>query len=271
MKVTVPFQILSSFLTQLVVRRHLIWTFVRRDLRSRYVGSIMGLCWSVVHPLVLLAAYSFVFQVIFRVRPPLGRTDSFAVFLFCGLLPWLYFQDTLQRSCTSVVEQRNLIQKTLFPSEVLPLTLAASNLVTHLFGLAVLLALLIYLDLLTWTVWLLPAWFFWMVLLALGLGWLLAALQVFLRDTAQVLSVLLVFWFWFTPIFYRVEMVPPRFRPWLSLNPLTHVVEGYRLLLLEGRVPAAESWLALAGFSLAIFFLGGLAFRGMKREFADAL
>ena len=271
MKVTVPFQILSSFLTRLVVRRHLIWTFVRRDLRSRYVGSIMGLCWSVVHPLVLLAAYSFVFQVIFQVRPPLGRTDSFAVFLFCGLLPWLYFQDTLQRSCTSVVEQRNLIQKTLFPSEVLPLTLAASNLVTHLFGLAVLLALLLYLDLLTWTAWLLPAWFFWMLLLALGLGWLLAALQVFLRDTAQVLSVLLVFWFWFTPIFYRVDMVPPRFQPWLRLNPLTHVVEGYRLLLLEGRIPGPESWLALAGFSLAIFFLGGLAFRGMKREFADAL
>ena len=271
MKITVPFQILSSFLTQLVVRRHLIWTFVRRDLRSRYVGSVMGLCWSVLHPLVLLAAYTFVFQVIFQVRPLLGRTDSFAVFLFCGLLPWLYFQDTLQRSCTSVVEQRNLIQKTLFPSEVLPLTLAVSNLVTHLFGLTVLLALLVYLDLLTWTACLLPAWSFWLMLLALGLGWLAAALQVFLRDTAQVLSVLLVFWFWFTPIFYQVERVPPRFQPWLRLNPLTHVVEGYRLLLLEGRVPAPESWLALAGLSLATFFLGGLVFRGMKREFADAL
>ena len=111
--------------------------------------------------------------------------------------------------------------------------------------------MLLYLDLLTWTVWLLPAWSFWMLLLALGLGWLLAALQVFLRDTAQVLSVVLVFWFWFTPIFYRVDMAPPRFQPWLQLNPLTHVVEGYRLLLLEGRVPAPESWLALAGFSLA--------------------
>ena len=226
MKVTVPFQILSSFLTQLVVRRHLIWTFVRRDLRSRYVGSVMGLCWSLLHPLVLLVAYTFVFQVIFQVRPELGRTDSFAVFLFCGLLPWLYFQDTLQRSCTSVVEQRNLIQKTLFPSEVLPLTLAASNLVTHLFGLAVLLSVLLYLGLLTWTVWLLPAWFFWLMLLALGLGWLLAALQVFLRDTAQVLTVLLVFWFWFTPIFYQLERVPPRFQFWLRLNPLTHVRGG---------------------------------------------
>ena len=271
MKISILIQILKSFLSQLFLRRHLIWTFVLRDLKSRYVGSIMGICWSVFHPLVLLAAYTFVFGVIFQVRPRLEVTDNFAVFLFCGLLPWLYFQDTVQRSCTSVIEQRNLIQKTLFPAEIIPITLAVSNVVTHLLGMVVLLALLLYLDLLSWSVLLLPAWLFCLVLLSLGLGWMVAALHVFLRDTAQVLSVLLVFWFWFTPIFYQAEIVPVRYREWLGFNPLAHVVEGYRSVLLEGQVPDLQSWLVLSVFSLFFFFLGGLVFRGMKREFHDVL
>ncbi len=260
-----------NFVSRVERQRHLIWNFVRRDLRSRYVGSIMGFFWSVIHPLVLLVCYSFVFSVIFQVRLRGPLPDNFPIFLFCGILPWLYFQDTVQRSATSVVENGNLIRKTLFPSEILPLTLALSNLVTHGVGLLILLAALLWLGTLSAAALLLPVYLLLLALLALGLGWLVAALQVFLRDSAQLLTVAMTLWFWFTPIFYQRELVPERFRPLMAYNPLVYVVEGYRRLLLEGRPPDWAGVAALAGFSLAVFALGGAVFRATKREFADVL
>jgi lipopolysaccharide transport system permease protein len=254
-----------------VLRRHLIWNFARRDLRKRYIGSFMGFFWTVVHPLVLLVSYTFVFSVIFQIRPGLSRVDNFALFAFCGILPWLYFQDTVLRSCTSVTDNGNLIKKTLFPSEILPITVLLSNLVTHLAGFGILLAVLIYMGLLTPVALAIPVIVLPLLVFSLGIGWLAAALQVFLRDTAQVLSVMLVFWFWFTPIFYEVERVPEPFRSWIVLNPMTHVVEAYRGLLLENRLPDAAPLLLLYAAAVAVFALGGLVFRNTKRQFVDVL
>ncbi|RPJ86355.1 MAG: ABC transporter permease [Acidobacteria bacterium] len=261
----------GNFFRKVLLQRHLIWNFVLRDLKTRYVGSFMGLFWSVIHPLVLLISYTFVFSVIFQVRPSLKAIDNFALFAFCGMLPWLYFQDTVVRSCTSVIDQSHLIRKTLFPSEILPLVVALSNLVTHVIGFAILLVALISYGVLGWASLLIPAYLFLLLLLAVGLGWLVASLQVFLRDTAQVLSVLMVFWFWFTPIFYQVEHVPSPYRSAIQLNPLTYVVEGYRDLLLENVLPNPYSFLVLLLFSVAVFGLGGFVFRNTKREFVDVL
>lgn len=260
-----------NFFRKIILQRHLIWNFVIRDLRSRYVGSLMGFFWSIIHPLVLLLAYTFVFTIVFRFKPGVTGTDNFAIFLFCGILPWLYFQDTVVRSCHSVVGHSNLIRKTLFPSEVLPITVVLANLVTHLIGLSVLLVVLLYLRTLGWAVLALPAYFLLLILFSLGLSWFLAALQVFLRDVAQILSVLMVFWFWVTPIFYSVEMIPPAYRSWMRFNPLSHVVEGYRRVLLENRFPDPTSLLLLLGLAVAAFVLGGWVFRNTKREFIDVL
>ena len=260
-----------SFLRKIVLHRSLVWNFVIRDLKNRYVGSFMGFFWSVIHPLVLLLSYTFVFSIVFNIRPQLRQIDNFAVFLFCGILPWLYFQDTLVRSCSSVVDHSHLVRKTLFPTEILPLILALSNLVTHLVGFAILLIVLLYMNTIGWAIILMPLYLVFLIVLALGLGWLTAALHVFLRDTAQILSVTLVFWFWFTPIFYQLEMVPGGYRTWIRFNPLTHVVEGYRRMLLENRWPEIESLLWLGACALVAFILGGVVFRNSKREFADVL
>ena len=264
-------RICLNFLHGLSQRRHLIWNFVRRDLRARYVGSLVGFFWSVLHPLVLLVSYNFVFSVVFQIRPQVRTTDNFAVFLFCGILPWLYFQDTLLRACQSVTENSNLIRKTLFPSEVLPLTIALSNSVTHVIGLLILAGVLLYLGLLGPLAGFIPLYFILLGLLALGFGWLLSAIQVFLRDTAQLLSVVLIFWFWFTPIFYTLEMVPESLQVGVYLNPLTHVVEAYRRLLLENRLPELSSTLLLVGYAVTFLALGGWVFRSTKREFVDVL
>jgi lipopolysaccharide transport system permease protein len=261
----------ANFFRKIVLQRHLIWNFAVRDLKKRYVGSFMGFFWTVVHPLVLLASYTFVFSIIFQIRPGLSRVDNFAVFAFCGILPWLYFQETVMRSCTSVTDNGNLIKKTLFPSEILPITVLLSNLATHLAGFGILLAVLAYMNLLNLSTLAIPIVLLPLLILSLGLGWLAAALQVFLRDTAQVLSVLLVFWFWFTPIFYEVERVPAPFKAWIALNPMSHVVEGYRSLLLENRWPDFSTLLHLYLAAAVAFVIGGLVFRNTKRQFADVL
>lgn len=263
--------VLLNFFRKVALQRHLIINFVVRDLKSRYVGSLMGLFWAVVHPFVLLVCYTFVFSIVFKVRAESLTTGNFAIFLFCGILPWLYFQDTVLRCCNSVVENSNLIRKTLFPSEILPISMALSNTFTHLLGVAILLVVLLFAGLIAWTTLFLPVYLFLLVLLSLGLGWLCAALQVFLRDTLQVVSVVMVLWFWFTPIFYSLEMVPSILRPLILMNPLTYVVEGYRRSLLEGRWPDLEHLLVLFLFSAIVFLLGGYVFRNTKREFVDVL
>lgn len=263
--------ILANFVRKLVLQRNLIWNFVRRDLRARYVGSLMGFFWAVIHPLVLLTSYSFVFSIVFRIRPYQSATENFALYLFCGILPWLYFQDTLARSCTSVTDHAHLIRKTVFPSEILPVSLLLSNLVYHLIGLGIVCLVLAAAGLLKWTVLLMPLYLGALMLLCLGLGWFTAAVQVFVRDAAQILSVLLVFWFWLTPVFYSLDQVPEKYRPYLQANPLAMAVRGYRDCLLEGRTPVWQELVILWLVAAAAFAAGGLVFRMTKREFADVL
>ena len=281
-----------NFVKKLVQHRDLIRSMVQRDLRSRYVGSAMGIFWSVIHPLVLLASYTFVFSVI--IKHPLGLgggTGSFAVYLFCGILPWMMFQETLIRSSNVVVEHSNLITKTLFPAEILPVSILMANLVNHLISVAVFLVMILF----YWQVpdravlWqlsnvgvssirayvlLVPIYLFALMLFALGLSWIVSSIQVFLRDTAQVVTVLLTFWFWFTPIFFdesHVRRVSTKLAFVMHFNPLAEVVIAYRKCLLTAEMPSLEGLILLYSVALITFVSGGLVFRYTKRSFADVL
>ncbi len=268
-----PWIILSSFLRKLWVQRGLIRNFVARDLKARYIGSFMGFFWSVIHPIVLLVSYTFVFSVIFGQRPlPDSGTTSFPLFLFCSILPWLFFQDTLQRSSTVVIDNANLVTKTLFPSEILPVTMLLSGLVNHLIGFGILLVILLFtLGKVSLYILLVPVYFLVLMLFTLGISWFVSSLNVFVRDVSQVLSVILTFWFWFTPIFYAPERFPRNLHFLVKWNPLAHVVTGYRDCLLRMQMPDLGSLSLLAAASFLVFALGGLFFRKTKREFVDVL
>jgi ABC-type polysaccharide/polyol phosphate export permease len=261
------------FLRNLVERRALVAQLVRRDFKQRYVGSAAGWLWGVIHPLVLLASWTFVFQVCLKVSPPPGEvTQNYTMFLFCGFLPWMLFQETVTRSAGSLVEQANLITRTVFPSEVVPVSIFLSSLIHHLIGLAlVVTAVAITLDSISPMVLLLPVYMFFVGLLAVGVGWIVSSLHVYLRDTAQVLSVIMTLWFWITPIFITEAQIPPRFRPLVAWNPMSWVVRAYRERLLSTRWPSWEELAVLAAYSAAVFVLGGLFFRHLKRGFADVL
>ncbi len=264
--------ICQNFLRKLLLQRNLLRNLVVRDLKSRYIGSLMGFFWAVIHPLMLLFTYTFVFSVVLRQKALVKTgTDSFALFLFCGILPWLLFQDTVIRSVNMVIDYANLVKKTKFPVEMVPLSLFLANLVAHWIGLGILLLALAWSQGLYGRVLLLPLLWIILFLFSLGLGWLVATLQVFLRDTAQVLQVVMTLWFWFTPIFYTLDMLPERLRPLAQFNPMSVVVDGYRACLLQGRSPDPAALLQGFLVSLAIFILGGAVFRVGKREFSDVL
>jgi ABC-type polysaccharide/polyol phosphate export permease len=199
-------------------------------------------------------------------------TQNYTMFLFTGYLPWLLFQETVTRSSTSLLDQSNLITKTLFPAEIVPVSIFLSSLVSHLMTLTlVVAAVFVWLDHFSVMIFFLPLYMLFAGMFAVGIGWIVSSLQVYLRDTSQLMMVLLTLWFWGTPIFITEEQYPPQVRWVLSMNPLAHLVKAYRERLLSFRLPTAEELGMLAAVSLAMFILGGLVFRHLKRGFADVL
>jgi ABC-type polysaccharide/polyol phosphate export permease len=261
----------AFFAQNLVERRSLLFQLVRRDFDQRFVGSAIGWIWGLIHPLVLLISWMFVFQICMRVPPPAG-VGNYPLFIFAGMLPWLLFSETVQRSASSLLDQANLITKTVFPSEMIPVSVFLSTLLSHLLALVLMIAVTaVWINQISVFLILLPLYLVVIGLLAVGLGWIVASLHVFLRDTAQVLSVVLTFWFWLTPIFITEKQFPAWARFLLAANPLYYVVRGYRTILLGSAMPDLEDLAIATAYGLAVFLAGGLFFRHMKRGFADVL
>lgn len=257
---------------KLTANRNLLKNLVVRDLKHRYVGSIGGFIWSVIHPLVLLVSYTFVFTVIFpqKLGPEFG-TDSFAIFVLCGLLPWLLFSDTLIRNCSVISDNAPLITKTVIPAEILPISVTISNLVQHMIGLTILLIVMVGF----YSIHLSALWIFlymaMLLMLAQGLGWILAGLHVFLRDTIQALQILIFLWFWFTPVLYSADHLPANLRFLAAFNPMALIVTGYRNSLLNIAQPGPVEVGLVFAASLGVLLLGAALFKQAKPAFPDVL
>lgn len=268
------FLIFMDFTRKLFKNRYMIWMMAMRDLKATYVGSIFGFMWAVINPLMQMAIYGVIFGVFFKSTPdPVYGTDSYILFLFCGLIPWQFFSQALGSSATVLVANSSLVKKAVgFPSEILPIVTVVSNIISHAIGLALLLALTLF------TKGVLPAaapliliYLGLASLFAIGLGWIMSSANVFLRDIQQVLALALTAWLFFTPVVYSPGMVPANFLWVMKLNPIYHFVEGYRLALLAGRPlpPAGLAYLAASSvFTLAA---GGIFFRRLKPMFAETL
>ena len=263
----------QHFVRILFERRALIAELVRRDFQQRYVGSAAGWLWGVVHPLVLLGSWIFIFQICLKMTLPAGSlTQNYPLFLFGGILPWLLFQETVTRSAPSMVENANLITRTVFPSEVLPVSIFLSSMIHHLIAIGLFaITSVVVLHRLSPMILLLPFYMLLLGLFSVGVAWILSSLHVYLRDTAQVLSVIMTLLFWFTPIMISERQIPQRFRPLLYWNPLSWFVRAYRERLLSDAWPDWQELAVMLAYSLVAFLLGGLFFRHLKRGFADVL
>ncbi len=244
---------MMASLGSLIHHRTLIMTLVLRELRARYRGSFLGFLWSFLNPLLLMLVYVLVFSVYLRVPQA-----NYAVFLFVGLLPWLWFSSSLGHATGVIVGGGALVKRVLFPAEVLPLVSVLSNMINFLLSLPLLfLFLLLFGRPVTPWAASLPLLLAIQLLLTVGLALPLAALNVHLRDVEQILGNLLILWFFLSPVLYPASTVPASFRRLYFLNPLAGLIQGYRDILFDGRPP---QWPQLAFVALValVTLWGGL-------------
>ncbi len=259
-------------------QRHLVWEFLKRDLQSRYIGSAMGFFWSVINPLILLALYTVVFGMILDVRWQSRFEDAglagVALYIFCGLLPWYAFQESLVRSTTCVVDHAHLIRQVRFPAKVLPAYIVLSSIVNQLIGTVVLiLGLLVMGDGLSWPVLLLPFAIVLQALICFGLGLFLATLHAYLRDIAPLITIALMVCMWMTPLFYPLKIVEghPVLLWIIKLNPCAHLIILYQQIFLTAEAPSFVHWAVLFGTAVVAFGIGYKIFTHSHDEFADIL
>ena len=259
-------------LRQLVRYRALIQSLVTRELKARYRGSVLGFFWSFINPLLLLLVYSFVFVVVLPgTHPP--EIEPYALFMFCGILPWTWFSSSLTEAANSLMAGGNLIKKVLFPAEILPIVAVLANMMHFFFGLPILVAFLIYFRptlTLTEMLWF-PAVVAVQLLFTLGLSLLLAALTVHFRDIKDILSNLLTLWFFATPIIYPMHLAPGSIsKAVLNANPFSHFAVSYQeILFYEGPFGHWKWLMALAAGSLLLFLFGYFLFDRLRDSFAE--
>jgi ABC-type polysaccharide/polyol phosphate export permease len=248
--------------------RLLIESLVGRELKARYRGSVLGFFWSFVNPLFLLLTYVVVFTVVMPgTHSP--AMEPFALFFFCGILPWTWFSSSLLESSGVLIAGGNLIKKVLFPAEVLPVVTVFANLAHFLLGLPILLAFLIYYGRLRTEALLLPLPILVQLVFTLGLALALSALTVHFRDIQNILGHLLHLLFFASPVLYLYGEVHGRLRSFLRFNPMSHVLVSYQQILFDGHFQHA-SGLAMAGLAaLLTFAFGAFLFDRLRDTLAE--
>lgn len=263
-----------EMLASLWRNRGLIKASAKREVLGRYRGSFLGLLWSFLNPIFMLAIYTFVFSVVFKARWSV-ESDSkteFALVLFAGLIIFNLFSETINRAPSLVLNNPNYVKKVVFPLEILPMIALLSSLFHGMISLGVwLVAYLMFFGLPHATALYLPLLIFPFLLFVLGLTWGLASLGVFLRDVSQFIGTILTVLMFMSPIFYPVTALPEEFRQWLYFNPLTPFVEEARNVLYWGSTPNFSLLGIITLLSAFIAWLGFALFQKTRKGFADVL
>jgi len=245
-------------LKRLLRYRYLISSLVSHNLKARYQGSLLGFLWSFLNPLLLMLVYTLVFSVYMRIE-----MDNYAAYLFCGLLPWIWFSSALTEGVNSLIQGNTLLSKVPFPPEILPTVPVITHLVNFLLGLLILFIFLYLFHIYPGTaLLLLPFLIGLQFIFTLGLSLISSVLNVFFRDIQYILTNLLNLWFFLCPVIYPLDMVPDKFRLLLLLNPMALLIIAYQDVLFYHRYPDPFHLMALSLVSLILF---GLAYNFFGR------
>ena len=246
----------------------MISSLVKRDLRGRYKGSVLGFFWTFLNPLLQLIVYTFVFSVIMRA----GIKDYY-LFLFVALVPWTFFSTSVGGGAGCITSQQNLVNKIYFPREVLPVSYVLSQLINMLLSFIVVTAVLIIsgkgINLAVW--WYLPIIILQETLLAFGLTLLFSGITVYFRDMQFLLNIVLMAWQFLSPVMYSVDMVPENFRGIFNLNPMTPIIVAYRDVLYYKQAPELRTFILGTIMGIAMLIIGWLSFGRLKKHFAEVL
>lgn len=248
--------------------RQMIFSLVRKELRGRYKGSALGFLWTFINPLLQLCVYTFVFSIVMP-----NNIDKFYLYLFVGLIPWLFFSGSLTGGAASIINQKDMVKKIYFPREVMPIAYVTSNFVNMLLCFIVIFAVVIVTGggINPIAICYLPIIMVVEYIMCLGGAMLTSALTVYFRDLEYILGIVTMAWMYFTPVVYSIDMVPESLRPFMNLNPMTPVIVAYRDVLYSKQVPHIRT--LASGFILGciVLILGCAVFQKLQRGFAEEL
>jgi ABC-type polysaccharide/polyol phosphate export permease len=250
-------------------RRDLLWHMTIRHLRGQYKQSVLGFAWAFVNPLSQMLILSFVFSKILRVS---SEGEPYPLFLFVGLVPWIFFSGGVGSATDSVVGASSLVTKVYFPREILPTAAVFTKLVDLFFGMLILAGMMVYYgDAPGVTALWFPVIFSIQLIFTLGLSLPLAAMNLYFHDVRFLVGVALNLWFYLTPILYSVAIIPEEYRWIYEINPMAIFVHAYRRVLLHDQAPAVESMLVGLVITVVMFIIGYYAFKKMEPGFADSI
>ena len=247
--------------------RELLKTNIKKEIRGKYKGSWLGVLWTFLNPLLMLAVYAFVFPYILRVN-----VDNYTIFMIVALIPWNFFTTAIQSGTGSVVANGNILKKVYFPREIIPISITTSQSVNFLIT-CIIMAVFIIFSGVGFSVHalLFPLLVLIQYILILGLTFILSALTVFVRDIDHFVSVILMLGFYATPIVYQGEMLPKKFQIFLKLNPMAQLVEAYRSILYYHRMPDMTMLVIWGLGSAALLVVGYLIFKKLEKSFVEEL
>ncbi len=255
-------------LKELYEYRQMIASLVRKDLRGRYKGSVLGFMWTFINPLLQLLVYTLVFSVIMK-----NGIEKYYIYLFVGLVPWIFFSTSVTSGASSVMMNKEMVKKIYFPREVMPISCVTSNFVNMLYSFIV-----IFVVLLVSGVGVNPIALLCLIpvmlveyILCLGFALLSAGLTVYFRDLEYVLGIVTMAWMYVTPVLYDESMVPEKFRTLLYLNPMTPIILAYRDILYYKQVPEMSTLLQALVVGVVFLVIGYIVFRKLQKGFAEEM
>lgn len=246
----------------------MVYSLVKRDLRGRYKGSVLGFLWTFLNPLLQLIVYTFVFSTVMR-----AGIEDYYLFLFVALVPWNYFSTSVVGGAGCITGQQNMVNKIYFPREVLPISHVLSQLINMLLSFIVVILVLLVagkgINLAVW--WYLPIIVLQETLLAFGLTMLVSAITVYFRDMQFLLNVIMMAWQFLTPVMYTVDMVPEKLRGIFYLNPMTPIIVAYRDVFYYKQAPELHTFIMGTVMGVVILIIGWATFGKLKKRFAEVL
>ena len=267
-----------SMIRDLYRHRELIHNLIKREIRSSYQGSFLGVLWTLILPLMMLLIYTYVFSVVFQAKwstsgiiqqTPQGE---FALILYAGLTPFTFFSTVITRAPSMVLSVPNYVKRVIFPLEILPIVVVGSALFSSLISVGLILigSLFIY-QTIPMTFWLLPLAYLPLTLITIGLAWFLASLGVYIRDVGQIVNVVVQILFFMSPIFYSADSVPEHLQFIVVLNPLSSIIDGFRRVMIFNQSLDWLTWAVVLVISICFAVLGYAWFIATKKGFADVL
>ena len=271
--------VIISQIKALIQYRHLLWDLAIKDIKVRYRSPILGFLWAILVPLIMVFIFKFVFSTILKARV---EGYPFFIYLMTAIFPWTYFSSSIGTATESISSNRELIKKTYFPRQIIPVSIVLANLINFLPALVVMLIMLVIFRIqLTISIFLLPVILLLQTMLTIGLALIVSSLQVVLRDVKYIVELLLMAWLYFSPGFYPLTMVANFSEGFLKLyilNPFVGLFSLYRIALLKGFAETLPSGVNIYGLSawttivcIAVFLLGFLIFRRYESQFSDLI